>query len=63
MNVSTSVRFAKVLGQNDMGLSLPLTPMDTMRGVAHLTLLPQQQPQSQMPVVTPAYDNYTRDPL
>ena len=32
--------------------------VDTVRGVAHLPILPQQQPHSQVPIVIYAYANY-----
>ena len=49
--------------QSDQVWPPPVALMDTGRGVAGFTFLWQQQPHSQMPVVTEAYASYAMAPL
>ena len=60
---STIVWLAGVLGQNYVVLPPPVTPMDTVRGVACFAVLLQWQSHSKMPVVTQAYVSYAMGPL
>ena len=62
-SASISMSLTGVLGQNDVILPPPLILMDTVRDVAGFTALPQQQPQSQIPVATQKYVSYNLGPL
>ena len=42
------------MDQNDVLLPQPATPLDTVKGVTGFTVVPQQQPHSQLPVVAQA---------
>ena len=47
-----------VTSQNDVVLTPPLPFIDTVKDVTGFTVLPLQEPHSQMPVLTQAYSSY-----
>ena len=54
------MELAIAFGQHDVVLLPPLILKDTVRGVVSLTIVLQQQPQSQMP--SQIYANYAMGP-
>ena len=60
MMAPTSMVFAAAFGQHDLVLPISLIPRDIIRGVVGFAIVPQQQPQSQMP--SQAYANYAMGP-